>query len=127
MTREIKFRAWSKRMQKMLYPTEISFNYDGLVTVYYGVDIDEKIKCDQNQVMQYTGLKDKNGVEIYEGDIFRVWDDDDNDCDEDKEIKFEEGQWWWGNDGGNSCPLFEVDTERFLIIGNIYQNPELLK
>lgn len=57
--REIKFRAWDKAD---------GFNND-FGSMSYGVRHD----CDATEIMQYTGLKDKNGVEIYEGDLLNVF------------------------------------------------------
>jgi len=50
--REIKFRAWDKILQKMYYPADLDYAETAIL-------------------MQYTGLKDKNGKEIYEGDIVK--------------------------------------------------------
>jgi hypothetical protein len=79
-------------------------------------------EMDDVVLMQYTGLKDKNGVEIYEGDVVRY------DCGH-GHIEWESGgliiKWF----GGNQTPLSFTSWRghgHLEIIGNIHQNPELI-
>jgi uncharacterized phage protein (TIGR01671 family) len=69
-------------------------------------------------LMQYTGLKDKNGVEIYEGDIVRFLDIDG--VDSVTEVEFREGGFY------PFAPDF-IHWCNVEVIGNIYENPELLE
>ena len=122
MKREIKFRAWMKIWDedepikgKMFYQILPSGD---LKTWIIAFDNDDKYDGDFTvgkdiELMQYTGIKDKNGKEIYEGDILSFVGD--------KLIAEYDG-------------LYTMDTnqeitphmERTEIIGNIYENPELL-
>lgn len=63
MKRTIKFRAWDKDIKQMLY--SINVNADGRMILEYG----NYVASVSYPIMQYTGLNDKNGKEIYEGDI----------------------------------------------------------
>ena len=79
-------------------------------------------------VTQFTGLLDKNGKEIYEGDLFRIIDPEDKStC----EIVFKDGafrkKYWQWEDGLQYPIIDKFDLENFEVIGNIYENPELLK
>lgn len=104
--REIKFRAWDEE-NGMYVVQNLYFDKEGNLAMPYHT---EKMGV---YVMQYTGLKDKNGKEIYEGDI--VYSTYYRHNIEIEDI-FTMYKWF-------DYP----ESEEFEIIGNIYENPELLK
>ena len=138
--RELKFRAWDKEYKKMWWfdlmwgnTVEHGSGWIGMVdspkTEKYGEGIlnDNRVQVDPigKEIMQYTGLKDKNGKEIFEGDILKRIDG------ENRVIKWSKAshsfEWFsdilpnrfWNSD--------DSDWELSEIIGNLYQNPELIK
>lgn len=120
--REIKFRAWDKVNKKIGEVRRIHFRpYKGEECHFVNFKGEER-PTPRCVLMQYTGLKDSNNVEIYEGDILRV---DEYDCGFIDEVKWESGGFWfpkqrqWGCGHGGLKECGEV-------IGNIYENPELL-
>lgn len=83
-------------------------------------------------LMQYTGLKDKNGVEVYEGDLVNSEHILENMPGNPKKITFSSGAFWCGGVILNAYtwphPDFPVGTcPTVEVIGNIYENPELLE
>jgi uncharacterized phage protein (TIGR01671 family) len=114
--REIKFRAWdiSNKYMHQDVQNGILAEKDGKMVL--GLTLGTLAKDAGNHLMQYTGLKDKNGVDIYEGDILRT---DNEDCDLRTIIDVRYCPSYHGLDCG--------DTDRFEVIGNIHQNPELCR
>jgi hypothetical protein len=122
--REIKFRAWDKEEEKMLIVAEIDFHQKHLWGVWYESETRQgnyKLLLDNAILMQYTGLKDKNEKEIYEGDIviphkapYKI--------DEPCEIIYF-GAGFTPKGWGTSGLMYDYDWE---VIGNIYENGELL-
>lgn len=115
--REIKFRAWNGEMMSEpfypweLIPDEYGFNDKHGVSIYW-----EGCK----PWMQYTGLKDRHGEEIYEGDVV------------------DDGQKWivkyngcafmpWGGTPTGYYPDKMRYPSNFTVIGNIYESPDLVK
>lgn len=149
--REIKFRAWDKDEEEMIYSDKVPLDYDftmndkGCVICYsncsycdtFGDEHDDWKELDN--IMQSTGLHDKNYAEVYEGDIlkhtYEKFNDEQREWEE--HIKNYVVEWhssmascgYRFRNGRNIFPvkqgtLFNGKAE---IIGNIYENPELLE
>jgi uncharacterized phage protein (TIGR01671 family) len=134
--REIKFRAWDKHKKVMIPSKSLSFSYhNGKI---FDVAVGDLQHCfpipkENVELMQYTGLKDKNGKEIYEGDILSNSFGKKNLLM--NVIVFEHGSFkhkWIDRDvvrirGQEQEPIFHNVNVVFEVIGNIYENPELLE
>jgi len=140
--RTIRFRAWDNDNKQMLDVQELNFEecfYGGFTqirTTMYSDYFDIR----EMPLMQYTGLKDKNGKEIYEGDIVRFPANDEYDevnyisyeCWFDSRDTFKYG-WHFSRSkfhgclcGGNSCVSMEW-ARQLEVIGNVHDNKELLE
>lgn len=119
--REIKFRAWIPTEKRIAAVTDIDFEIGIVAVEEVGLE-QYNFLADSNVVLeQYTGLKDVNGVEIYEGDIVKVFH---NSIDT---VVFRRG--CFGLDANYShpfTPLCNLDGS-MEVIGSIHQNPELLE
>ncbi|MEK5148797.1 YopX family protein [Psychrobacillus sp. FSL K6-4615] len=160
--REIKFRAWFAKEKAMVQVdnlellgrsghAEVSAKHDFEKGGWYSPlkeSTNRKTVVDgsKNQVprvvlMQYTGLKDENGTEIYEGDIVHFVDFDNTgglrgDREHTGIVKYQSGIYeiwknndseYYGSDGAFILNHAWLQDDEFEVIGNIYENPELLE
>lgn len=122
-----KFRAWDKETKTMIDVSLINFEEHSILGGYWEFGQTESIKFDEVELMQSTGLKDKNGKEIFEGDIvdykgkkavvkwhgsyasfiYRFVD----------ELKERKSEW---------KPLY-LAYYKFEVVGNVHENKELLE
>ena len=140
--REIKFRAWDKSKNTFINYNVLCFSKEGFGYAK-PLGYSNMSNPDNLEIIQYTGLKDKNGKEIYEGDIVKI-----NDklytvtyeigsfmlvkCSEETDM-YEEfkncwndnvyplSQLYWENDCEEDC-IYQLE-----IVGNIYENKDLLE
>lgn len=130
MEREIKFRAWDNKLLIILPQSEMSCHKD-FKEFGSRATLEGFLLNPDYILMQYTGEKDCNGNEIYEGDIIDILDEDFKVLHENVVVEFKYGMWYpyvqYGDtDFHYGLGLFEDIELQTLLKGNIYQNSELL-
>jgi uncharacterized phage protein (TIGR01671 family) len=130
--REIKFRAWV--LGKMYEVKNLEWDWGHLIITTEGGWI--ALPDPNAHLLEFTGLHDKNGVEIYEGDVLR-YEGFEGSIDH-AEVCWHQGFLAWMVDDHSGrgmislCDLNDDDTNQFNsdeveVIGNIHENPELLE
>jgi uncharacterized phage protein (TIGR01671 family) len=128
MTKEIKFRAWDKKNKIMTYNPINCINFNGQLLLNDGQYHD--IEKTDYVLMQFTGLLDKNGKEIFVSDVIKIK------CNGDiiiGDVFYNQARCCYmikhpaGYNGSFGLYALTIEIcDEFNIIGNIYQNPELV-
>jgi phage uncharacterized protein TIGR01671 len=125
--REIKFRAWLKEDKKMENVKTMDFTDKTIRCLkkneFINAYLLRRVSFDDVELMQYTGVKDKNGKEIYEGDIVVLNNiENDNMC----IVRYEHSSYRL--EGWSLREDLSNVEDRFLeVVGNIYENKNLLE
>lgn len=124
-----KFRVWDKELKTMLDVALIVFKKRVLVGEHWKFGETNFMGFDEIELMQSTGLFDKNGKEIFEGDVVRQVRTQPTTENETITgvVTMLEGAWLIMNDGEQLASYLWSETDENEIIGNIYENPELLE
>ncbi|MCT3589338.1 hypothetical protein EFS21_01725 [Levilactobacillus brevis] len=122
-----KFRAWNGYRKIMADYVSAIQNGDTQGTpssvnvIVNGKNETWDIENDHVELLQFTGLKDANGTEIYEGDLVRLADDLENPY----KVIFDEAKFEFF--GGRFCYDFSEAFMDYEVIGNVHENPELVE
>ena len=126
--KEIKFRAWDED-GKMCQVDRLDFTKTGIIVWTDGGEIFGTLGSGIVSLMQFTGLKDKKGKEIYEGDILAYGGDNHNTV-----VVFGDAEGYPGfhteesklrGEDGKRIHGLPPSTQEMEVIGNIYENPKL--
>ena len=127
--REIKFRAWCDSDKMMYYDIRDGIGFDyGSIYEFSRFFNDDPNDYHKWTVMQYTGLKDKNGVEIYEGDLIRMESYSFHYLNKYiYEVYYNEPNMRFRlRNNPHDCDEDATGFHSFEVIGNIYQNRDLI-
>lgn len=127
--REIKFRAWLKDEERMVSVSDISFIGEEIDIYENDSTSGDWRGFDCVELMQFTGYKDSDGIDIYEGDIVT--------CINHNDEAYDSKVYWSGGAlciDSSACDYdytaigfaLEMDIYSIEVIGNIYENPELM-
>ena len=137
MSREIKFRAWdgqTMRDVRSIHNVHSQVNVHADLCTVKDDPLSNKAVISSHyteynlklHLMQYTGLKDRNGVEIYEGDIILTSDDLRKQAVGNWKPKMRIIEWTDNKEYKTGFNLGKAQDNKCEVIGNIYENPELL-
>ncbi len=119
MNRPIKFRAWDKVLNRWVNATSVYIEANHGDVVHALPSGAKHVGCDHVEVSQFTGLTDKNGKEIYEGDVVNVFDSGHDETLR-LQVEFVDGRY-------SPFGAGLVQSEDVVVVGNIYENPKLIE
>ena len=123
--REIKYRMWNKKENKMYKVGQINFDNKRIFMENYNMYICSSYSFEDIEIMQFTGLHDKNGKKIYESDVIEVT----RQCIWEKGIVVFIDGCFFIKVNETLLALYESEPNNYelKVIGNIYENLDLLK